>query len=516
MAGAAGTFKAAAAPPADVIAQIHFIGGDNISGNNANYPTFRDEFCSPQAHALQSQTLDKLSHAPGVWFKDKLPTSAGDGSAQLRPLLDDFLKSEWIFEMREAPGSPEYALAIHLDPSRAQLWQSNLRNLLQSWTKITARDIPGGWELKKDLPPNLFRFVRVGDWVVIGCGQNELPLADKWSKGGTIPKGGTDWLDANVNWPRLAELFPAFARFDFPAIKMQVTGKDGNMQLNGTFDLSRPLPPLEKWRMPVSLIHDPLTSFIAAQGLGPWLRNQSWARTLNLSPEPNQFFIWSLGMSPLQTFLAVPVPNSTNALAQVGQNLSADLDWQSPLLSPFKLVRTPYRVALQGTPFAAPEVFAMHQPEGDFLFADVFPNVPRGKAPPSQLMQALSQQGLVYYDWEVTSERLRDLPQLTQLALMLSRHRQLAANSAASQWLNLMGPTLGPSITQITEAGPQRLLFMRSAPAGLTAIELIALANWLEAPNFPGCDLRLTPRPLQLLHRPVKTLSTPAPVPAHH
>ena len=516
--GASCAPKAAASPPIDPIVQIHFIGSDNISSGNTNYPDFRDEFCSPQAQALQRQTLDKLSRTPGVWFKDKLPTGAGDGSAQLRPLLDDFLKSEWIFEMRDASGSPEYALAIHLSANRAQLWQNNLRSLLESWTKISARDISGGWELKKDLPPNLFRFIRAGAWVVIGCGQNKLPLSEGWSRNGTIPQRGTNWLSANVNWPRLAQIFPAFARFDFPVIKMQVDGRDGNMQLNGTFDLSQPLPTLEKWRMPEKLIHPPLTSFTVARGFGPWLKKQSWARDFNLSPEPDQLFVWSLGSMALQTFLAVPVANSTNTLTQLGQNLTGDPVWQSHLWSSFQLNKTMYRLALQGAPFVAPEVSALHEPEGDFLFADVFPNTPRGKEPPAELARALKQDGLVYYHWEVTSERLKALPEITQLALMLTKHRQLADFSTAGQWLDLIGPTLGSSVTQITETNPQQLSFMRSAPAGLTAFELIALANWLEAPNFPGCDLRLPPPRLRpLLHQPVKKLSAPmAPPPASH
>ena len=516
--GAFCAVKTTASPPIDPIVQIHFIGANNIPGDNTIYPTFRDEFCSPQAHRLQAQTLDKLSHAPGVWFKDKLPAGANDGSAQLRPLLDDFLKSEWVFEMRDAPGSPEYALAIRLDANHAQIWQTNLRNLLESWTKIRAQNIPGGWELKKDLLPNLFRFIRADGWVVIGCGQNQLPLSEGWFRNGTIPQRGASWLNANVDWPRLAQIFRVFARFDFPAIEMQAVGKDGTLQLNGTFNLSQPMPPLEKWQMPAELIHPPVTSFTASRGFGPWLKNQNWAGTLDLSPQPDQLFSWSLGLAPLQTFVALPVPNSTNALAQLGQNLAADPGWHSHLsFSSFQLDRTPYRLSLRGTPFAAPEVLALREPEGDFLFADIFPNPPRGKAPPPELAQALNQERLVYYHWEATSERLKALPQITQLALMLTRHRQLADFSAAGQWLDLIGPTLSSSVTQVTETGPQQLSFTRSAPAGLTAFELIVLANWLEAPNFPGCDLSQATQLLKPGHRPVKKLSAPmAAPPAPH
>jgi hypothetical protein len=508
--------KPAAPPPTDLVAEIHFIGANNIPAANTNYATFRDEFCSPQAHALQSQTLDKLSRAPAVWFKDKLPAGAGDGSAQLRPLLDDFFKSEWTLEMHDAPGAPEYALAIHLDATRAQLWQTNLRSLLESWTKIPARDIPGGWELKKDVAPNLFRFVRAGDWVVIGCGQNELPLSDKWSKAGAIPEHGTSWLTANLDWPRLAKIIPALAKFDFPAINLEAVGKDGSVLLTGTFNLSTPLPPLEKWQYPTNMVHQPLTSFAAARGFGPWLKNQSWAKWFALSPQPNQAFSWSLGLMPLQSFIAIPVPNATNALAQLGRNLSANEDWRNGLMSSFLLTNATDYISLQGVPFMAPRVNALRDSSGDFLFLNVFPNTAVGKPAPPGLFQAINKDNLVYYHWEDTPMRLKCLPELTQFALLMTRHRQLDADSAAAKWLNLIGPRLSASTTEVLQTGPQQLSFARNAPAGLTGLELIALANWLQATNFPGCDLRLPP-PLKkppLLHQPVKKLSSPVPAPA--
>lgn len=503
------------APEPPVIAQIHFAGAGNIS-NNTNSASFANEFCSPEARALESQTLDKLSHAPGVWFKNKISAGAGDGSAQLRPLLDDFLKSEWVFEMRDAPASPEYALAIRLNTNCAGIWQTNLRSLLESWTKIPAKDISGGWELKKDLPPNLIRFVRSGDWVVVGCGQDQLPLMDEWTQG-KIPENGTNWLSADLDWPRLAQIFPTLAKFDFPALTMQVTGLHSNLWLTGKFDLSQPLQSIENWQVPTNIIHQPLTSFTAARGFGPWLDRQSWAKQLQLSPSLNQVFVWSLGLMPLQTFIAAPVPNATNALAQLYENLNSNMNWKAGLMSPFELDKESKRIFLKNVPFIAPEVQALNETTGDILFADVFPNLPRGKAPPAELLQALDRTNLVFYHWEITSARLKALPSLTQFALLVTRHRQLDANSAAGKWLNRIGPTLGNSVTEVIQSRPSELIFSRQAPAGLTAIELIALANWLEAPDFPGCDLRLPPPPprFRQFHKPIKKLSAPgAPSPS--
>lgn len=504
-------------PPPPVIAQIHFAGADNISGDT-NSLAFTNEFASAEARALESQTLDKLSRAPGAWFKNKLPPGTPDGSALLRPLLDDCLKSEWFFEIRDTPASPEYTLAIRLDAGRPALWQTNLRTLLESWTKIAATNITNGWELKKDLPPNLFRIVRAGDWIVIGYGQDELPLSDEWA-GGNIPQNAPGWFDANLDWPRLARTFPLLAKFDLPALQMLVSGHDGNLFLNGKCELSQPLPALEKWQIPTNMIHEPVASFTAARGFAPWLERQSWVKWLQISPEPDQLFVWSLGVASgkhepstfnpgyLQTFIAVPVASATNALAQLGENLSSNTNWQKHLQSSIKFQKSPERIDLAGAPFAAPEVKALRSNTGDFLFAGVFPNLPFGRPPPPQLYQQLVPTNLVYYHWEITPERLKSLPALTQLALLLTSHRQLDAGSAAYKWLSLITPDLGSSVTKMMQTGPSELSFERQAPGGLTAVELVALANWLEAPNFPGCDLSLPPQWIP------ETQPEPGPVP---
>jgi hypothetical protein len=93
------------------------------------------------------------------------------------------------------------------------------------------------------------------------------------------------------------------------------------------------------------------------------------------------------------------------------------------------------------------------------------------------------------------------------------RKRELPPGSAADQWLNAIAPTLGSSVTRITQTGPAELSFNRTAQGGFTAVELIALADWLEAPNFPGCDLDVQKLPLRQFHGHLKKLSAPAPAP---
>ncbi|HEY3762678.1 MAG TPA: hypothetical protein VGN23_13105 [Verrucomicrobiae bacterium] len=469
----------------DVVVQIHFLGGDKIS-TDTSHLGFTNEFCSAEAKALENQTLDKLSAAPAIWFKSKLPTGAIDCSKQLRPLLDDLLTSEWIFEMRDATnGSPEYALAIRLGEQRTRLWSTNLRTLIESWTMIRARDTANGWRLKKDMPPNLFQFSRKGDWVVLDCGQNELPLGEEIVK--STGTAETNWLTAEVNWPRLAQLYPAFGRFDLPQSMFEVIGEHGTFIINGKLHLSQPLPAPAKWRVPTDEISQPFESFTAVRGLAPWLEKQSWYHLFDFKPQPDQFFAWELPKIPFQTYAAAPVPDAGAALGQISKNLTANTNWQDHFI-PIKLEVKTNQILFHAL-FITPTIQTTHGPEGDYISAGFFP-IPPGSGPlPAQLQDQLSPPGVVYYNWEMTSKRLQELPGLTQFILLILQKQQLGSDSAGYKWLNKIASSSEVTVTTATEAAPDEINFVRTGPDGLTAIELIALANWLDSPDFPSLSI---------------------------
>jgi len=113
---------------------------------------------------------------------------------------------------------------------------------------------PDGWELKKHLPPNLVRFVRAGDWVVFGWGQDKLPLNDELvrrvlAEKRPAPAEKNNWL-ADLDWPRLACWLPSLSAVDLPETRWQAVGRDGNLHLDGRLIFPQPLAlALEKWRM---------------------------------------------------------------------------------------------------------------------------------------------------------------------------------------------------------------------------------------------------------------------------
>jgi hypothetical protein len=348
---------------------------------------------------------------------------------------------------------------------------------------------------------------------VIDCGQDKLSLREQiLPVPARSPVADANWLAADLNWPRLARIFPSLKEFDFPKIQMQAVGRGGNLQLAGKLALAQPLRPLENWRLPASLICQPLISFTAARGVAPWLAKQPWTRPLEIQPQPAQLFIWALARIPFQTFAAEPVPDAKAALDQLERQLPADANWRGQFISPFNMVMTNNEISWRGMPFITPFVRAVREPAGDFLFGGFFTNPSKSRPLPPELLAQLSRPNLVYYHWENTAERLNELPQMSQLMLMLTRHRQIDVRSAAGKWLNHATPALGAAVTEATQTAPNELAFKRTAPSGLTAIELLAFTDWLEGPQFPAFDLRMPPpriRPGQ----PVKVLSMP-PAPA--
>jgi hypothetical protein len=487
----------AALPQPDLIAQIHFAGAQKISASP--HPTaFTNEFCSAEALALRAQTAAKLAGWLAGWLQTNLNTSVPEGAAKLRPLLEDLQKSEFFLEARAAAnGKPEVAVAIKLDPSRAQLWQANLKPFFATAT-----------------------FKSAGGWLIFDSNPALLGLGDKLAQRVSTPP--TDWFDLDVNWPRLAQWQPALKELGLPETQFTVTAPDNNFRVNGKFSFPANLAlNLEPWRLPTNAIHVPFDSFTAVRGFASWFQSEPWAQAYQMTPAPNQLIVWSLPSMPFQTFAAVPVPSAAGALVQAYERLTpvfSAANAASELALRITPGMTNNEIDFKGLPVAALHLRPLTEPSGQFLYGELFPNTPRSQPLPPELYGRLAAKDLVFYHYEITGERIPQLLQLTQLGLLITRHRQLPAGTAAFKWLentNLL-KTLGPTGTEITQSGPAELMFTRKTPGIFTALELYALANWLEATNFPGCDLKL-PHPARPMRPPQQQFQfTPsAPAPSH-
>src|SRR5207247_112368 len=121
-----------------------------------------------------------------------------------------------------------------------------------------------------------------------------------------------------------------------------------------------------------------------------------------------------------------------------------------------------------------------------YLFGAVFPRQALHSPVPEELLaQVRGRTNLIYYDWELTAERVIHGKQFYQLANIIDSRHPVATNAVSARWLDAVGPKLGNSITEITQTSPQELSLVRKSHLGFTGFELATFSAWLDSPGFP-------------------------------
>lgn len=485
----------------NLIARWHFMGDAQMDADKSAV-TLKSISAMPATHELLQQTIQKLATTPYRVLQHKM-ASTNDYSALFQPLLEDLAGTESFGELRGVSGqTPEFVLAVHLNDERAKIWKNNLSTVLIAWTGIPGTNIQvgefKGWELKKHQPPNLFRLVQAGEWTVIGLGQNELPTLaatlDQIKKQGRPVAAEKDyWFSAWVDWPEVARRWPVSA-LPFKLPKAQITLATREDYVRTKIEMAFPEPlalSLDPWQIPTNSIHDPLRSFTAVRGATPWLKQLKTVQELAVEPMPSQFYVWAAAGIPFATFAAAPTRDVTNYLQRLAPRLVplANTNLHDHGFGEVKWNSTNSEMTLiGGVPMLSPYLRGMREAGGDFLFAGLFPPVPRKEGFPPELFTLLKAQtnsNLLYYDWEITEERLLQWRNLGVLYYLASRQMPGGTNSPAQAWLTAISPKLGNSVTEITVTAPDKLTLIRKSHIGLTGLELTALGRWLDAPGFP-------------------------------
>jgi hypothetical protein len=485
----------------DLLASIHFVGSTALLADKKAAKL--NEIASlPESADLQKDVLDKLATAPYRYLREheKVPATATDQAALIRPLLDDLVHEESYVELRTPTNPlPETILAIHLNKDRAALWRSNLSTILTTWTGLPVSEIQAegysGWELKKHHPPNVARFIQAGDWVVFGIGQDliaGIPALLGKIKGTGRPAAALSdhWLEAWANCPRLLANKPGLSPEKLPTLQLALGLKDDNVRTRIVLHFPDPLDlTLPEWTMPTNLVHNPIVNFTAVRGIAPWLGQIQFFKDLQSDPLPNQFCSWAMYGAPFETYLAIPVAHATNFVGRVGARL---IEVDNPKLidrGMGHLTWNENHTAVNWTgifPAVAPYFMPISGPGGDFAFVGLFPKLPRvGKPPPDLFAQMMGHSNQVYYDWEITGERTGQWWNLMTLYHLLKGEFVGASNVPAQKWLAAISHRLGNAATEATVSGPQELTIVRKSPLGLASFELGYGLSWEMAEGFP-------------------------------
>jgi len=529
-------------PITEVIARVHWIGMKRLA-TETNATSFLRMWKLPETAKLEAQTLDKLAR----WLasRGKEPEIQ---SALLRPLLDDLIGEESYLELRNTTNLPGMlALAIRVDAQRAALWQTNLAAVLGSVTG--ARPIPttNGWateirSVKSEVrgpasgiqnpassmpPPGAslaysVQLRRTGDWAILALAPSQasgqLPALNPQRVSGLrfdpttrrleslLDSPTTNlWLEAGVDLGRAASALSLGRNLpeDLPALSLQVTGNGKDVLTSGRVNFPKPLPlELEPWNIPTNLVHDPLGSFTAIRGIQPWLASLKAWNDLHVGAPPNQVLFWAQPATlPFMTYCAAPLPDASNRVYAVSERLLRECNpWiTNNTFGRLEWSTNYHGLGWLGVPFIIPFLRSTTEGGSGFAFGGLFAYPFTNRPPPDLLFQQVTARtNLVYYDWELTGQRVDEWLHIGQLLRLLFGKAHLPPDSASMAWLNAAKTNLANCVTGVGETGPAQLTFSRASTAGLTALEMHLLADWLESPQFPhGFNTFLGPqRPL--------------------
>ena len=513
--------EAAKAEPvsSEVLTRYHFLGAAQLEKNPAG-AKLKEIWNLPESRRLAEQTLQKLAHAPKTFYGEQItPVQEERGAAILQPLLGDLFNHESFLQVRgPADRTAEWTFLAHLPADRLKAWSAGLSELLLLWNLGTpaTNAVEGfaGWELKRSNAPGLVRYAQAGEWLVLGAGQNALPVWEEAvrrikSGGRPIATASTYWLEAEVNLPRLVETLSLSPAFKWPQIRLSIMGTGETLRSTARMVFPEAVTGLlNPWRVPTNFISEPLISFTAARGIAPLLSNSKLLQELGLKPAPNELYVWAQSAVTFQTFLAFPVAGVKDKLRHIGDRAPSlfGTNWQQRGTAQIEWQATNNQVFWKGLPFVTPYLRPAQFDGMDFILGGLFPPVPLTNPPPRDLLaQFLERKDLIYYDWEITEARLAQWRIMAQLFAVIADKPQLTTNTAALPWLMKIEPQLGNAVTEIVSTSTKEWALLRKSHIGFTGAELVALARWLESTNFPKLSFDLPPdRPQPSARPPAK------------
>jgi hypothetical protein len=471
----------------------------------------------PETQRLKTQTLDKLALAPWLLSgTNRLPSTTNYAAVVhqnhpaelLRPLLDDLVQEQCYLEMRGVDtASGQLALAIRLDANQAGKWETNLASIFEPLAtqppQVQAGAPAHDWRIHttNSAPafPHFVRHVelaRAGDWTILGLAADQNMVFTQVltrvqsTQIPAVPAGTNEWFQSSFDLKPVAAMLGTNSdpSQDWPRITVSVSGDGTNLVTGGEAKFAKPLAfEIESWNIPTNLIHGPLQSFTAAQGLKPWLSSIAFWRNLKVDATPNQFFCWSQAGSPFLGSSAAPVAHAKSVMAKIGP---AIMDAMNPVLTSNRMGKweksTNSDEIMWRAPIISPFIQSVAQPEGSFLFASLSPFALTNSSPsPGTFRELSSLTNVVYFDREITSPRVEAWMYVTQLFRLIFRRVQLPPEAASIAWFKAAGPLLAPSSTTVARIDNSTLSLRRTSPVGFTAPELHLLADWLESSRFP-------------------------------
>jgi hypothetical protein len=503
--------------PENVVLQYHFVGATQLA-QNTSVAAAKNVFAQRATIGFEDLILNRLAMNVAVTFH--FQTNAQTVSL-LRPLLDDALLSESMASAGGSPGQPlDFVLAMQLDKDHAQTWQQNLQTNNGPGEEFRAEPF-SGWQWNKGTS-NSFWMVPTQGWLLVGRGEGLASVRSDYLQqiqktGRPGPALGFNCFEADVDWARLAN-WMALSSCPLKLGRTQMAIGTENGDFHMTCQVT--YPEAIQWQphpmsLPTNLVCEPLTSFATGQNVEPFLKSDESLSRLCTNPLSDQFYFWSMGEMPFQSYVAWPVNNPSNTIMTLSAQAIDELNPKLQKLDGTELswVPTVSQLVWSKLQLIVPDVAPAPAEDGQFLVGGLFPLTPgKGPAPKALWEQFEGRTDLVYYDWELTGPRVRQLLTVTQTVPILQmlgvgprepldlRARTPAVIgvqsrlNAQEQWLASLAPLLGNTVTEVTKTGPNELTVIRNSSFVFSSLELVLLSHWLSDTPAGPLDWGLLPQ----------------------
>jgi hypothetical protein len=494
---------------------LHWAGAASILKGGTNAAKLQEALKLPTTAQVRGEALAKLARVPQELWRKSLPADAPDTSASiLQSILEDIWQNEATISLQGKPSQPDVFFAARLDAAKDESWNRALAQLAQNW-KLGSASVEGPsakWSVgRKDF---YIHYARENGWTFAALthsSKSPFGKSQPASLNGAI-------VDLRADWRRLGEAFPVLARYSLPPSHIRVMPRGEALRTEAKLAYSERLPiKLEPWAIPTNIVTEPIISFTCAQGIRPLLDQLKGFSKLRLKEPPNQYCAWGLATVHAQTFVSVPMSDATNVVKDIAGRLPEFVSAYFP--NPpgtFLWISNRAEWIWSGLPLVIPHVRPARSGNQEFLVAGLFPAPgPSNAAPPELFAQVIGRTNLLYYDWELTDQRLPHARHTFQLSDIIAGRRNQETNFATQRWIGELAPLLGNTITEVTLSGPKELSLVRKSDVGLTGYELALLGRWIDSPRFPfqyappPMLKSGTNRPSRLTNPPVRTTNRP-------
>ena len=497
-----------AAEPVEPWLEWHYVGAKALK-EHPDAITVREIFRLPESKRLSEILIAKLARTPEKHVFGPQSLTPPARLRLLKLLLADMLQ----FESTGALAGPldetmTLSLGIKLPGPKVDEWDRMFRRYLGmlGWPAPDQDSETEGvsWTTRYEGKPQQAQMLQHGDWLFISIGSQTVDQVTTWTTE-TTDKAGLKLIEGNAlrlkgDLSPLVQWLSSVSLPDLPSFEAHFKPGKESVRTEASIQLKQAIEmPLPEWQIPTNVVREPLASFSGSRALRPLIASLPGTQKLAEIGFPNQLYSWSrpalitTNSIPLYpAYLGWPISREEIDISNITKHLPTLIGKSMLQSGSARLLAVPERneTIVQVIPtFVQPFVSGFTNNTHGVRVAGLFPLSTMARPAPDGLFSQLnSRENIVYYQWEITQDRISSYKTLLQFVSFIFQKTQSNAKDATFRWLTALEPKMGNAVTLVTANEPTHLELIRKSQIGFTGLELTLLARWLESESFPWID----------------------------